>query len=121
MASLLSALATGNLSGAQSDITKIKADLKAQQSSSSSDSRSSVKISHGHHHHSSAAAPTDSTSTGSTSATTSTTQSTSPFDSLLSQISSSLSQGSTAGALQDLATFLVQNGQGTGNLVNASV
>jgi hypothetical protein len=123
MTSLLQALASGNVSGAQADITKIKADLKAQESSSTSSSGSSVKVTHGHHHHAAETSSSVSISTSSTDSTSdsaSSSQSSSPLDSLLSQISGSLRSGSTEGALQDLAGFLVQNGQGTGNLLNTS-
>ena len=37
-----------------------------------------------------------------------------------SALSTSLSSGSTQGALQALASFLVQNGQGTGSLVDVT-
>jgi len=37
---------------------------------------------------------------------------------LVSQVSDSLDAGSTDGALMNLATYLIQNGKGIGNLVN---
>jgi hypothetical protein len=48
-----------------------------------------------------------------------------PLDTLLVKISDSLNSGSVEGAPQDgaqhdLANFLVENGQGTGNLINTS-
>ena len=47
--------------------------------------------------------------------------SSSPLNNLLSQIAGSLnSTNSTSGSLQDLATYLIQNGQGTGNVVNTT-
>ncbi len=47
--------------------------------------------------------------------------SSSPLDNLLTQIAGSLnSTNSTSGSLQDLATYLIQNGQGTGSVVNTS-
>ena len=49
------------------------------------------------------------------------TTSSSPLNNLLSQIAGSLnSTNSTSGSLQDLATYLIQNGQGTGNVVNTT-
>jgi uncharacterized membrane protein (UPF0136 family) len=42
----------------------------------------------------------------------------SPLDTLVDKISDSLSSGSVSGALQDLASYLVQNGQGSGTLIN---
>jgi len=53
--------------------------------------------------------------------TSSSTSSSSPLDNLLTQISNSLnSTNSTAGSLQDLASYLIQNGQGTGSVVNTT-
>lgn len=123
MTSLLQALATGNVSGAQSDLTKIQADLKAQESAATSVGSNAVSKGHGHHHHEAAASSADSSATSSsdsTSDSSSTSSTASPLSTLLSQISSSLSTGNTSGALQDLAGFLVQNGEGTGNLINTS-
>jgi hypothetical protein len=57
----------------------------------------------------------DASNTSSTSPKT-----TSPLETLINQISTSLSSGSTQGALQALASFLVQNGQGTGSLVDVT-
>jgi hypothetical protein len=54
-------------------------------------------------------------------ATTNSTTSGSSLDNLLSQIAGSLnSTNSTAGSLQDLATHLIQNGQGSGSVVNTT-
>ena len=55
---------------------------------------------------------------GSVSAATTSSSEVSPLDKLLSDISTSLSTGNTSGALTDLASFLVQSGQSSGNLVN---
>ena len=44
-----------------------------------------------------------------------------PLDNLLTQISTSLnSTNSTSASLQDLDTYFIQNGQGTGNIVNTT-
>jgi hypothetical protein len=53
-----------------------------------------------------------------TSASSSTSQPPSPLESLISKMSASLNSGSVQGALQDLASYLVQAGQGTGSVVN---
>ena len=124
LASLFQALASGNVSAAQSDITKIKADLGTQESSVKPNSSSSVGTGHAIRHHNSASSSSDSNTSSaaeSTFGSTSTAQSTSPLDALLTQISNSLSSGSTGGALLDLASFLVQNGAGSGNLINTIV
>ena len=52
--------------------------------------------------------------------TSSSTQTASPLNTLVSQISASLSSGSVQGALHDLATYLVQNGQATGGLIDTT-
>jgi hypothetical protein len=82
---LLKTLATGNISGAKSDVKKLQTDLQAQAA-----------------------------------ATPSGTQATSPLNTLVKNISNALSSGSVQGALQDLANYLVQNGQGSGGLINTS-
>jgi hypothetical protein len=52
------------------------------------------------------------------STSSSSTQTTSPLDALITKMSASLNSGSVQGALQDLASYLVQAGQGTGSVVN---
>ncbi|MGC2401224.1 MAG: hypothetical protein WA510_15630 [Acidobacteriaceae bacterium] len=44
----------------------------------------------------------------------------SPLDSLLANVSNALNSGNTQGALEDVASFLVQNGQSNGSLINTS-
>jgi septal ring factor EnvC (AmiA/AmiB activator) len=44
----------------------------------------------------------------------------SSLDALAGKLSQSLTTGSTSTALQDLATFLIQSGRGSGNLVNVN-
>jgi hypothetical protein len=90
LASLLKDLTSGNTSAAKADVSKVQADLQTQDTSSVAD-----------------------TQTGST------------LDALIGKISDSLNAGSVQGAPQDgaqhdLATFLVDNGQGTGSLINTS-
>lgn len=127
MVTLLKALASGDTAGAKTDLAKLKTDLKAQEDSSQSSNLSKDMTSF----------LKDLTS-GDTSAakadlskvkvdlkaqeasTSSSDQTTSPLDALISKMSDSLSSGSVTGALQDLATYLVQNGQGTGSLVNTT-
>jgi hypothetical protein len=87
---LLKDLTSGNTSEAKADINKVQADLQTQDASSVASAQ-----------------------TGS------------PLDALIGKISDSLNSGSVQGALQDgaqhdLANFLVENGQGTGNLINTS-
>jgi hypothetical protein len=91
MASLLKDLASGNVSESKTAIAKVQQDLKLQTASA------------------------DTTDTSSSTSTSS------PLDTLLTQIASSLtSTNSTAGSLQDLASYLIQNGQGTGTVVNTT-
>jgi len=51
----------------------------------------------------------------------SSTQTLGPLETLVAKISDSLSSGAVPSALQDLASYLVQIGQGTGSLINTSV
>lgn len=88
LATLLRALASGDTSGAKSDLSKLKADLKMQVASIATGSVSQA---------------------GGTS---------DPLNDLLSQMTTSLESGSTSGALSELARYFVQNGQSTGVLVS---
>jgi hypothetical protein len=90
LTSLLKDLTSGNTSAAQVDVSKVQADLQTQDASSVANAQ-----------------------TGS------------PLDSLIGKISDSLNSGSVHGAPQDgaqhdLINFLVENGQGTGSLINTS-
>jgi hypothetical protein len=90
LASLLKDLTSGNTSAAKADVSKVQEDLQTQDTSS-------------------VAYP----QTGST------------LDGLIGKISDSLDADSVPGtphdgALHDLANFLVENGQGKGNLINTS-
>jgi hypothetical protein len=90
LASLLKDLTSGNTSAAQADASKVQVDLQTQEASS----------------------------IGGTPARQ-------PLDTLIGQISDSLNSGSVQGALfegaeHDLANVLVENGQGTGSLINTS-
>jgi hypothetical protein len=91
LTSLLKDLTSGNTSAAKADISKVQADLQTKDASSVAD------------------APTGR-----------------PLDALIGKISDSLDSGSVQGApqdgaRQDLADFLVENDQGTGNLIDTSV
>jgi hypothetical protein len=91
LTSLLKDLTSGNTSAAKADISKVQADLQTKDASSVIDAQ-----------------------TGG------------PLDTLIGKISDSLDSGSVQGApqdgaRQDLADFLVENGQGTGNLIDTSV
>jgi len=91
LTSLLKDLTSGNTSAAKADVSKIQVDLQTQDASSV------------------AGVPPEN-----------------PLDTLIGKISESLNAGSVEGAPQDgaqhdLANFLVENGQGTGSLINTSV
>jgi hypothetical protein len=90
LASLLKDLTSGNTSAAQADASKVQVDLQTQEASSV------------------AGTPTAK-----------------PLETLIGKISESLNSDSVQGARQDgaqheLANFMVENGQGTGNLINTS-
>jgi hypothetical protein len=83
-------LASGNTSAAKADIGRVRADLQTENASSVADAQAGGRL-----------------------------------DTLIGKISDSLDSGSVQGApqdgaLQDLADFLVENGQGTGSLINTS-
>jgi hypothetical protein len=90
LSSLLKDLTSGNTSAAKADVSKVQVDLQTQDASSI------------------AGAPAGS-----------------QLDTLIGKISDSLNAGGVDGAPQvgaqhDLANFLVENGQGIGNLINTS-
>jgi hypothetical protein len=90
LTSLLKDLTSGNTSKAQVDVSKVQADLQTQDTSSVASSQTGR-----------------------------------PLDNLIDKISDSLNSGIVQGAPQDaaqhdLANFLVENGQGTGSLINTS-
>jgi hypothetical protein len=90
LASLLKDLTSGNTSAAKADVSKVQADLQTRDTSS-------------------VAGP----------------QTASTLHALIDKISDSLNAGSLQGAPQDdsqhdLANFLVENGKGTGSLINTS-
>jgi hypothetical protein len=131
MVTLLKALASGDVTGAKSDLAKLKTDLAAQQSAGSTtdatnslakDMTSLLKdLTSGN----TSAAKTDIAKVqkdlqSEEASSTSSSQTTNPLDTLISNMASSLSSGSVQGALQDLASYLVQNGQGSGSLVDTS-
>jgi hypothetical protein len=92
LVALLSDLVYGNVTGAKSELAKVQSDLKAEQKAASSTPD-----------------PSDSQS-----------QSQPSLSTLLTTISNSLTSGNTESSLQALASFLVQNGQVSGNLVNTT-
>lgn len=90
LASLLKDMTSGNTSAAKADVSKVQADLHAQD------------------------APSDASG-----------QTGGPLDTLIGKISDSLNSDSVHDepqdkAKHDLANFLVENGQGTGSLINTS-
>lgn len=127
MINLLKALAYGDVTGAKTELAKFKADLKAQTASPSlnnlaKDVTSLFKdLAAG----SSSAAKTDigrvqvdlQTQDAAAAAPT---HAISPLENLVAKISDSLNAGAVPSALQDLAGYLVQNGQATGSLINTS-
>jgi len=131
MVALLKALTSGDVTGAKSDLAKLKTDLAAQQSAgSTTDATSSLTKDV-------TSLLKDLTSGNTSSAKTdiakvqkdlqsgdasfaSSSQTTNPLDTLISTITASLNTGGIQGALQDLASYLVQNGQGSGSLVDTS-
>lgn len=128
MINLLRALAYGDVSGAKTELAKFKADLKAQTATLTlnnlaKDVTSLFKdLASGN----SSAAKSDVTKVKADlqtqdASSASSTQTASPLESLIARISDSLSSGAVPSALQDLASYLVQIGQGTGSLINTSV
>jgi hypothetical protein len=127
MINLLKALAYGDVTGAKTELAKFKADLKAQTASLSlnnlaKDVTSLFKdLAAG----SSSAAKTDLARVTvdlqtQDSAAAAPTHAISPLENLVAKISDSLNAGAVPSALQDLAGYLVQNGQATGSLINTS-
>jgi paraquat-inducible protein B len=127
MVTLLKALTSGDISGAKSDLAKLKSDLAAQESSNGSsslakDMTSLLKdLSSGD----SSAAKTDIAKVqkdlqSADASSSSSSKTTNPLDTLISKMETSLNSGSVQGALQDLASYLVQNGQSSGSLVDTS-
>jgi hypothetical protein len=125
---LLKALASGDVSGAKSDLAKFKTDLKAETGSAinlnnvAKDVTSLFKdLTSGN----STASKTDlnkinsdlqaqaaSTATGNLAF--------SSLESLVIKISDALSAGAVQSAVQDVAGYLVQHGQASGSLINIS-
>jgi hypothetical protein len=100
LAALLKSLGSNDVNGAKAALAKVEADIKADGSSTSSSSSTSGSNS----------------TTGSPSGS----QSTNPLTNLLNQLNTALNSGDTSGALQDLTTFLLNTGQGSGSAVNTS-
>ena len=107
LAALLKSLASNNVSASQAALTKVEADLKADNSSNSSTSSTSSPS-------------TSSTSGTSSTGSTSGSQSSNPLNQLLNQLGTALNSGDTGTALQDLTNYLLNNGQSTGSAVNVS-
>jgi hypothetical protein len=90
LSSLFKDLTSGNTSAAKADVSRIQADLQTQHDPSVADA-----------------------------------QNRSPLDTLIGKISDSLNSDTSEsttqdGAQHDLANFLMENGHGTGNLLNTS-
>ena len=90
LTSLLKDLTSGTTSAAKADVSKVQADMQTQDAPSVVTAQTAI-----------------------------------PLDSLISEISESLNSGGAHGVPQDgpqhdLASFLVDNGQGKGSLINTS-
>jgi hypothetical protein len=116
---------------AKTDLAKLKVDLQAQEASTTSTSSTASSklatdvtsllkdLSSGN----SSAAQSDVTLVQTdlqAESTSSTTKTTSALDALVEKMSTSLNSGNTDEAMQQLASYLVQNGQGVGSLVNTT-
>jgi hypothetical protein len=127
MINLLKTLANGDVSGAKTDLAKFKTDLKTEGgtinlNNLAKDVTSLFKdLATGN----TTAAKTDATRVSAdlqpqeTSNATSS-QTVNPLESLVTKISNALSSGTVQSAVQDVAGYLVQNGQATGSLLNTS-
>ncbi len=100
---LLKALAYGDIAGAKTDLAKYKADLKAQTAAAGASNRAG-----------NVASLQELPASGGTVGTRAVNQS----DTLVANIAASLNSGSVQGALQDLTSYLVHNGQVSGGLIN---
>ena len=98
LTSFLKDLASGNTTAAKSDINQLELDLGLKTSDTSSSTSTS--------------STSNSDSTSSTSETA--------LEKLVTKLSTLLKSGSTDDALQAVASYLVQQGLGTGSLVNTS-
>ncbi len=127
MINLLKALASGDVTGAKTELARFKADLKAQTASLSlnnlaKDVTSLFKdLAAG----GSSAAKTDLARVKvdlqtQDSVAAAPTYAISPLENLVAKISDSLSAGAVPSALKDLAGYLVQIGQASGSLINTS-
>jgi hypothetical protein len=118
---LLKDLTTGDLSGARDDLAKFKTDLKTQTAPATAnnlarDATSLVKdLASGNN----SAARKDVTNIATDlQAQDPAAQTNSPLEGLVVKISDALSSGVLQGTAQQLAAYLVQNGQAQGNLLN---
>ena len=105
---LLNALSSGDLSGAQVIVARLKNDIRAQQSgviTSPFDDGTGADT----------ATQSDASPTGAADGS-----SQSPLGKLLSKLSDTLNSSGTEDALRLLASHLVQSGQNSGNLVNTN-
>jgi hypothetical protein len=131
LVSLLKALASGDVTGAKADLAQLQKDLTGSSDSSSDSNSSSIAkdltsflqdLTSGN----TSAAKSDlaqlSTDVKAEEAGASTSSNTngSPLDQLVGKLSGLLNSGSTEGALQAVASYLVKQGHGTGTLVDTS-
>jgi hypothetical protein len=128
---LLSDLSKGNLSAANTDLSKLKTDLNNQTASATSgkinqDVASLLKDLYGGD---SSAINADLTTLKSDLQTqdessanikSASSQNISPLATLLGKVQDQLNTGNIQGALEDVSGYLVQNGQVTGSLLNVS-
>jgi hypothetical protein len=127
---LLKDLALGNTSGANTDLARLQTDLKAQDASTTSTRINQALTSLLRDLNVGNKSAVNSDITELKTALQTQDQSTANIKAasnqnvgvtnLLSKINDSLKSGSIQGALQDLAGYLVQNGQVTGSLLNVN-
>ena len=126
---MLKALVSGDATGAKTDLAQLKKDLAnavATVSSGATDTLTNDVVSllkdlvSGN----TSGAKTDlgnlQKDLNAADSSSSSTSQTSPLDTLISQMETSLSSGSAQSALQELASYFVQNGLGTGSLMNTT-
>jgi predicted HNH restriction endonuclease len=134
MVALLKALAAGDVTSAKTDLTTLKKDLATEESALSVDvskasstnlTKDVTSLLKDLKSGDSVSAKSDLAQVKADLQAASTTDTSSSdtnnaLSALIDKMSKSLSSGSVQGALQDLASYLVQNGQGTGSLVNTT-
>jgi len=134
MVALLKALAAGDVTSAKTDLNTLKKDLATEEStlaveaskaSSSNLTKDVTSLLKDLTSGDGASAKSDITQVqadlkAESTTDTSGSQTNSALSALIDKMSKSLASGGVQNALQDLASYLVQNGQGTGSLINTT-